>query len=46
MATIPQPDPQPDQGPAESPQPTTPPAEVAPMPGDVDVPDPGAGNPV
>ena len=40
MATIPPIDPQPDTGPANPVEPTAPPPEVAPMPGDVDVPDP------
>jgi|GEM_PF-2517988 len=39
MATVPIPEP--DYGPVESPQPTVPPRELPPMPGDVDVPEPG-----
>ncbi len=39
MATVP--NPEPDYGPVDSPQPTIPPSELPPMPGDVDVPEPG-----
>jgi hypothetical protein len=38
MAT--NPSPEPDTGPIEHPQPTTPPAEMPPMPGDIDQPAP------
>lgn len=44
MATVP--NPEPDYGPVDSPQPTTPPSELPPMPGDVDVPEPGVENTV
>lgn len=39
MATIPMPS-QPDTSPVDSPEPTVPPAETGPMPGDVDMPAP------
>ncbi len=39
MATVP--NPEPDYGPVDSPMPTTPPSEMPPMPGDIDVPEPG-----
>ena len=38
MATVPTPEP--DYGPVDSPQPTAPPSEMPPMPGDVDSPAP------
>ena len=36
MASVP--NPEPDYGPVDNPQPTAPPSELPPMPGDVDVP--------
>ena len=38
MASIP--NPEPDYGPVDSPQPTVPPSELPPMPGDIDMPEP------
>jgi hypothetical protein len=38
MATIPPTQPEPDTGPIEQPQPTVPPAELPPLPDDVDDP--------
>jgi len=38
MATVP--NPEPDYGPVDSPQPTSPPSEMPPMPGDIDMPEP------
>ena len=38
MASVP--DPEPDYGPVETPEPTAPPTELPPMPGDIDQPAP------
>jgi hypothetical protein len=47
MAT--NPNPEPDTGPVEQPEPTVPPSELPPLPGDVDQPapfdEPGTGTP-